>query len=166
VTPTSCKRLIEVDFLIAKVSEHSAREKANPAGHPTRLHLWWARRPLAACRVLLLGLLPAPTDRECPADFTAKARVLLSNRPSQALPTETILPSPNEKRIADDRRDLYRLYIVTHCDTAPTLQDPIKDPARFPWHEVRKVEHYKLEVNALTEPMQLKEDPPPYGGEQ
>jgi superfamily II DNA or RNA helicase len=76
--------------------------------------------------------------------------------------TGTIFLSPNEKRIAEDRRDLYWLYIVTHCDTAPTLQDPIKDPARFPWHEVKKVEHYKLEVNALAEPMQLKEDPPPY----
>jgi len=77
--------------------------------------------------------------------------------------TGSIFLSPNEKRIAEDRRDLYWLYIVTHCDTTPKLEEPIKDPARFPWHEVKKVEHYKLEVNALTEPMQLKEDPPPYG---
>jgi hypothetical protein len=75
--------------------------------------------------------------------------------------TGTIFLSPNEKRIAEDRRDLYWLYIVTHCDTAPTLQAPIKDPARFPWHEVKKVEHYKLEVKALSEP--IRENPPPYG---
>ena len=77
--------------------------------------------------------------------------------------TGTIFLSPNEKRIAEDRRDLYWLYIVTHCDTTPKLEDPIKDPARFPWHEVKKVEHYRLDVNAMTQPLQLKEDPLPYG---
>lgn len=53
---------------------------------------------------------------------------------------------------------------VTHCDTTPKLEEPIKDPARFPWHEVKKVEHYRLEVNAMTQPRELKEDAPPYGG--
>lgn len=77
--------------------------------------------------------------------------------------TGTILLSPNEKRVAEDRRDLYWLYIVTHCDTQPRLEDPIKDPARFPWHEVKKVEHYRLEVNAMTTPMQVKEDRPSFG---
>ncbi|HEY3852954.1 MAG TPA: helicase-related protein [Verrucomicrobiae bacterium] len=76
--------------------------------------------------------------------------------------TGTILLSPNEKRIAEDRRDLYWLYIVTHCDTAPKLEDPVKDPARFPWHEVKKVEHYRLDVNAMTQPMELKEEPGPF----
>lgn len=77
--------------------------------------------------------------------------------------TGTIFLSPNEKRIAEDRRDLYWLYIVTHCDTTPKLEEPIKDPARFQWHEVRKVEHYRLDVNALAEPMLLKDEPRPYG---
>lgn len=76
--------------------------------------------------------------------------------------TGSIFLSPNEKRIAEDRRDLYWVYIVTQCDTTPKLEEPIKDPARFPWHEVEKVEHYKFEVNALTEPVQLKEDALPY----
>jgi superfamily II DNA or RNA helicase len=65
--------------------------------------------------------------------------------------TGTIFLSPNEKRIAEDRRDLYWLYVVTHCDTEPSLRDPIKDPARFSWHEVKKVEHYRLDVNAMTQ---------------
>jgi Protein of unknown function (DUF1156) len=45
--PKSCKRLAEVDFPIAVVSRHSAREKSIRHGHPSTLHLWWARRPLA-----------------------------------------------------------------------------------------------------------------------
>jgi hypothetical protein len=71
--------------------------------------------------------------------------------------TGSIFLSPNEKRVAEDRRDLYWLYVVTHCDTEPKLEDPIKDPARFEWHEVKKVEHYRLDVNAMTQPMELKE---------
>ena len=51
-----CKRLAEVDFPIAAVSAHSAREKSIRHGHPSTLHLWWARRPLAACRAMLMGL--------------------------------------------------------------------------------------------------------------
>jgi hypothetical protein len=52
---------------------------------------------------------------------------------------------------------------VTNCDSAPKLETPIKDPARFPWHEVRKVEHYWLEVDAMTQPMKIKEEPTGYG---
>ena len=82
--PAACKRLIEVDFPIAKVSEHSAREKSIRHGHPSTLHLWWARRPLAACRAVLMGLLlPDPCDPECPRDFKTKARQLLAQRYSK-----------------------------------------------------------------------------------
>jgi superfamily II DNA or RNA helicase len=65
-------------------------------------------------------------------------------------PNGTVLLTPNERRVAEDRRDCYWLYVVTNCDTVPKLQNPIKDPARFSWHEVKKVEHYWLEVDALT----------------
>jgi adenine-specific DNA methylase/REP element-mobilizing transposase RayT len=76
--PKECKRLAEVDFPIAVVSKHSAREKSIRHGHPSTLHLWWARRPLAACRAMLLGLLlPDPCDKHCPEDFKEKSRRLL-----------------------------------------------------------------------------------------
>jgi len=45
--PRDCKRLEEVDFPIAVVSKHAAREKSIRHGHPSTLHLWWARRPLS-----------------------------------------------------------------------------------------------------------------------
>ncbi len=76
--PKDCKRLIEVDFPIAVVSKHAAREKSIRHGHPSTLHLWWARRPLAACRAVLLGLLlPDPCDPHCPEAFKTKVRELL-----------------------------------------------------------------------------------------
>jgi putative DNA methylase len=76
--PKECKRLAEVDFPIAVVSKHAAREKSIRHGHPSTLHLWWARRPLAACRAMLLGLLlPDPCDAYCPEAFKLRARELL-----------------------------------------------------------------------------------------
>ncbi len=78
--------------------------------------------------------------------------------------TGAVLLTPNERRVAEDRRDCYWLYVVTNCDSQPKLETPIKDPARFPWHEVRKVEHYWLEIDALTQPMQVREESPHYGG--
>ncbi len=38
----------------------------------------------------------------------------------------------------------------------------MKDPVRFPWHEVVKVQHYWLEVDAMTKPVRLREDQMPY----
>jgi hypothetical protein len=92
--------------------------------------------------------------------------------------TGTILLTPNERRVAEDRRDCYWLYVVTDClpaasrDAAqagaaqPTLQEPIHDPARFPWHEVTKVQHYWLEVTAMTGTMMVREDSASYGGKK
>ncbi|MCL6613825.1 MAG: DUF3883 domain-containing protein, partial [Firmicutes bacterium] len=77
----------------------------------------------------------------------------------------SILLTPNERRVAEDRRDCYWLYIVTNCGTNPELQEPIKDPARFPWHEVVKVQHYWLEVNAMTKPMVVRDEKASYGDE-
>jgi len=59
--------------------------------------------------------------------------------------------------VAEDRCDYYWLYVVTNCAATPTLQEPIRDPVRFQWHEVTKVQHYWLEVNAMTTPMQVRE---------
>jgi len=78
VIPKQCKRLAEVDFPIAEVSRHAVREKSIRHGHPSTLHLWWARRPLASSRAVLLALLwPDPCDPLCPAEFKTKARELL-----------------------------------------------------------------------------------------
>ena len=79
VIPRECKRLAEVDFPIAVVSKHAAREKSIRHGHPSTLHLWWARRPLASSRAVLLALLlPDPCDPRCPEAFKAQATEILT----------------------------------------------------------------------------------------
>lgn len=79
-----------------------------------------------------------------------------------AATTGTILWSPNEKRVAEDRRDCYWLYIVTNCAGEPVLQEPILDPVQHPWHEVKKVQHYYLNVDAMTKPMKISDTQRPY----
>src|SRR5690625_7315829 len=68
-------RLIEVDLPIRRISAHARREKSIRHGHISTLHIWWARRPLAACRaVLCASLWPDPADPDCPEAFVAAAK--------------------------------------------------------------------------------------------
>src|SRR5579859_6408265 len=62
------KKLIEVALPLVAINEASAREKSIRHGHPSTLHLWWARRPLAACRaVLFASLVDDPSEH--PEEF-------------------------------------------------------------------------------------------------
>ena len=51
------KKLIEVALPLEAINKEAAREKSIRHGHPSTLHLWWARRPLAACRAVLFASL-------------------------------------------------------------------------------------------------------------
>ena len=64
------KRLIEVALPLKEISEQSSGEKYIQRLNPATLHLWWARRPLTACRaVVFASLVPDPDDRKCPSTF-------------------------------------------------------------------------------------------------
>jgi adenine-specific DNA methylase len=149
--PKECKRLAEVDFPIAVVSRHAAREKSIRHGHPSTLHLWWARRPLAACRAMLLGLLlPDPCDDRCPADFKAKARQLFG-RPPQLLmvgPTDSHLRHALLTFIGDfanwDRSsdpvylEVARgLVMAAHPEETPLVVDPFAGGGSIPLEALR-----------------------------
>lgn len=69
--PKECKRLAEVDFPIAVVSKHAAREKSIRHGYPSILHLWWARRPLTSCRAMLLGVGSDLSNGKIPIELLA-----------------------------------------------------------------------------------------------
>jgi hypothetical protein len=57
------KKLIEVALPLEAINKEAAREKSIRHGHPSTLHLWWARRPLAACRaVLFASLVDDPSE--------------------------------------------------------------------------------------------------------
>src|SRR5438105_3038064 len=51
------KKLIEVALPLEAINKESAREKSIRHGHPSTLHLWWSRKPLATCRAVLFASL-------------------------------------------------------------------------------------------------------------
>ncbi|MBB4642745.1 DUF1156 domain-containing protein [Rhizorhapis suberifaciens] len=68
------KKLIEVALPLEAINAASAREKSIRHGHPSTLHLWWARRPLAACRAVLFAqLVDDPSSH--PEVFTTETAV-------------------------------------------------------------------------------------------
>ena len=143
-----CKRLAEVDFPIAEVSRHAAREKSIRHGHPSTLHLWWARRPLASSRAVLLALLlPDPCDEHCPGEFKQKARKIL--RAVRQLPTTDaelrrgllsfIANFANWKNAADHTHlDVGRALVkAAHGEEPPLVVDPFAGGGSIPLEALR-----------------------------
>ncbi|MCY4001543.1 MAG: DUF1156 domain-containing protein [Bacteroidetes bacterium] len=158
--PRECKRIAEVDFPIAEVSKQAVREKSSPlTGHPLRLHQWWARRPLASCRAILMGLLlPDPCDPLCPNSFREDARGILlnmENHPSSWLKTiksdiglrkiilDFIADYANWNSVTDHKiRDEYlsvsrALISAAYCDQAPLIVDPFSGGGAIPIEGLR-----------------------------
>ncbi|MBI1826656.1 MAG: DUF1156 domain-containing protein [Planctomycetes bacterium] len=160
--PKQCKRLAEVDFPIAAVSAHSAREKSIRHGHPSTLHLWWARRPLAACRSMLMALLlPDPCDPHCPDEFKREARKTLLDFPGRPSRWENDI-DPKHGKKADDalRHAILHEFIAdfanwdnaanpaylktaralvkaAHGDEAPLVVDPFAGGGSIPLEALR-----------------------------
>ncbi len=146
--PRACKRLAEVDFPIAVVSKHAAREKSIRHGHPSTLHLWWARRPLASSRAVLLALLlPDPCDPHCPAEFKVQATEILTavrQRPESDAELRTALlwfigafanwdmaAHPTYLQVG---RNLVR---AAHGEEAPLVVDPFAGGGSIPLEALR-----------------------------
>ena len=71
------KKLIEVALPLDAINAASAREKSIRHGHPSTLHLWWARRPLATARAILFAqLVDDPDNAAAPPEFVAACRTL------------------------------------------------------------------------------------------
>lgn len=181
--PKECKRLAEVDFPIAVVSKHSAREKSIRHGHPSTLHLWWARRPLAACRSMLLALLlPDPCDEHCPEDFKTQARRLFAEHPFVGIqpgPTDLDLRKALLQFIGDfanwdvsSQQDYLAvgrgLVKAAHPEEPPLVVDPFAGGGSIPLEALRLgCEAFASDLNPVA-CLILKvmlEDIPRYGPE-
>src|ERR1700685_2129762 len=93
-------KLIEVGLPLEDITRESAREKSIRHGHPSTLHLWWARRPLAACRAVLFAQLvddPSawpdrfPTEEDQDAERKRLHKVIERRVPWEASNNDEIL---------------------------------------------------------------------------
>jgi len=114
-------KLIEVALPLDVINREAAREKSIRHGHPSTLHLWWARRPLAACRAVLFAQLvddPSahpeqfPTEAEQDAERQRLFRIIERLVPWEASNDETILE--------EARAEIRRCY----PDGPPPIVDP------------------------------------------
>jgi len=133
----SDKRLIEVDFPLKEVSEESVREKNIRHGHISTLHIWWARRPLAASRATTYAaLVPAPRDKK---ELKEKLKFI-----AELSKWENSL---NEKLIEKARKDIREFF----GGRAPKVLDCFAGGGSIPLEALRLgCETYALEYNPVA----------------
>jgi putative DNA methylase len=110
----SRKKLIEVALPLEAINTASAREKSIRHGHPSTLHLWWARRPLAAARAVIFGqmvddpstyvdtLLGVPETRRAAERECKKRRELWAKRKAQHGSGTADVPEPGPEPTLED----------------------------------------------------------------
>lgn len=138
----SDRRLIEDSLPLAEISETSAREKSIRHGHISTLHLWWARRPLAAARAATLAaLMPAPKNK---AERKRMHRELVD-----------ILDWEHAKRPEEFAKKLHALLAKYRPNTPRTL-DPFAGGGALPLEAERiGAEAYASDLNPVAHLIQL-----------
>lgn len=108
------KKLIEVALPLDAINKASAREKSIRHGHPSTLHLWWARRPLAAARAVIFSQMV-----DDPSGYT-----------------ETLLSDPNKKRAASrelgKRKSVWEERKTRYAEACHQVDQSVPDPGPEP----------------------------------
>jgi hypothetical protein len=144
------RRLIETDEMpIGVISEHSRKDQNVRKGHLHTLHVWWATRPLASCRAVLMAtILPDPADENCPEDFRREAQETLKDfnwrSPSDPLGLRKALlefiahfaawENSNNPNYVKTARRLVR---AAHSDGPPLVVDPFAGIGSIPFEALR-----------------------------
>lgn len=128
------KKLIEVAIPLEAINTASAREKSIRHGHPSTLHLWWARRPLAACRAVLFAqLVDDPSSH--PDQFTTEEEVQ-TERDRLFRIIEDLVKwenSTNEEVLERARAEIRRNF----PDGVPPAYDPFSGGCSIPLEALR-----------------------------
>jgi putative DNA methylase len=128
------KKLIEVALPLAVINAESAREKSIRHGHPSTLHLWWARRPLAAARAVLWSSLvddPSGHPERFPTEEDQRVeRRRLFDILERLVPWEA---AEDPKLLAEARAEIER-----SCDgSLPKVLDPFGGGGAIPLEALR-----------------------------
>ena len=141
------KKLIEVALPLEAINAASAREKSIRHGHPSTLHLWWARRPLATARAVLFSQLvddPSsrpelfPTEEGQSQERQRLFRIIEELVKWENTTNETVLEQAREeirrswRRTCDDNRDHPRAAELFDPDRLPAFHDPFAGGGSIP----------------------------------
>lgn len=158
------KKLIEVALPLDDINAASAREKSIRHGHPSTLHLWWARRPLAAARAVIWSSLvddPSAHPEEFP---TAEEQASERERLFNILRELVVWENSNDERVLDAAKAEIRKSMG---DELPPLLDPFAGGGAIPLEAQRLgLEAYAQDLNpvAVTINKAMIEIPPLFAG--
>lgn len=174
----SKKKLIEVALPLEEINRQSSREKSIRKGHPSTLHLWWARRPLATARAVLFSqLVDDPSARygdflgaaraagESDPEAVARARVEAERRRLFTLITRMV----NWDNIGDEHllREVREEIRRSTGDDPPAVLDPFAGGGSIPLEAQRLgLEAHASDLNpvAVLINKALIEIPPRFAG--
>ena len=123
------KKLIEVALPLEKINEESAKEKSIRYGHPSTLHLWWARRPLVAARaVIFASLIDDPSSH--PELFPSEEEQIKERQRLFHIIEELVQwkNSTNEEVLNKAKAEI----LNTTNNTPPSLLDPFAGGGTIP----------------------------------
>ncbi|MGB3894824.1 MAG: DUF1156 domain-containing protein [Mycolicibacter sinensis] len=159
------RKLIEVALPLEAINRESAREKSIRHGHPSTLHLWWARRPLAAARAVLFAQLvddPSSHPEKFPSDEAVTAeRGRLHKIIEDLVVWEN---SNNEKLLAQAHREI----LESTGGNPPPILDPFAGGGTIPLEAQRLgLETHASDLNpvAVLINKALIEIPPKFAGQ-
>ena len=158
------KKLIEVALPLKAINAESAREKSIRHGHPSTLHLWWARRPLAAARAVIFASLvddPSSLPDEYPTEAAqTKRRQELFNLIEKLVKWEN---SNNEEILAEARAEIRKSV----GDAPLSLLDPFAGGGAIPLEAQRlglEAHAHDLNPVAVMINKAMIEIPPKFAG--
>ncbi|MDW8069827.1 MAG: DUF1156 domain-containing protein, partial [Anaerolineae bacterium] len=134
---------------IGRISEHARKDQNIRKGHLHTLHVWWATRPLAACRAVLMAtLLPDPADPNCPESFRRTAQEVMRSFTGRDLSEPLALRRALLNFIADfaDWENAHKPVFVNaarklveaaHPEGPPLVVDPFAGIGSIPFEALR-----------------------------
>src|SRR4051794_26459969 len=123
------RKLIEVALPLETINRESAREKSIRHGHPSTLHLWWSRKPLASARAVLFAQLvddPSAHPEEFP---TEEAQRTERERLHRIMERLVVWENSRDERLLDEAR----AAIAKSCNgKPPAILDPFAGGGSIP----------------------------------
>jgi putative DNA methylase len=141
------KKLIEVALPLDEINKASAREKSIRHGHPSTLHLWWARRPLAAARAVLFAQLV--------------------NDPAWKYSDEDLKRAQIKSAITRKRNELFRLItdlVQWENTTNEEVLERARKEIRASWRETCEANKAHPDASTLFDPEKLPAFHDPFAG--
>ena len=159
------KKLIEVALPLEAINKESAREKSIRHGHPSTLHLWWARRPLAAARaVIWSSLVDDPSSH--PEQFpTEEEQTAERERLFRILEKLVVWENSNNPEVLDEAR---AEIMKSTNGNPPALLDPFAGGGAIPLEAQRlglEAHAHDLNPVAVMINKAMIEIPPKFAGQ-